>query len=120
MTLTVYGIANCSTVKKALLWLDEHGVDYQFHDYKKLGVDAATVQSWCQQQPWDKLVNRAGMTWRNLTDTEKNAVTDAATAQALMVQKTSVIKRPLLVQNHSIVALGFDAEHYQQLFGNVL
>jgi len=118
MALTVYGIANCSTVKKALLWLDEHAVEYQFHDFKKLGIDAATVGTWLQQQPWEKLVNRAGMTWRNLSDAEKAAVNDAASAQALMLQKPSVIKRPLLVQQHNIIALGFDATHYQHLFGS--
>jgi Spx/MgsR family transcriptional regulator len=117
MTLCVYGISNCSTVKKALIWLQQQGIAYQFHDYKKQGIDAATVSAWLQQQPWEKLVNRSGMTWRNLTPAEQASVSDAPSAQKLMLEKTSVIKRPLLVQDGKIIALGFDAQHYQEIFG---
>jgi len=114
--MKLYGIPNCNTVKKARDWLDQHAVAYEFHDFKKLGLDAATAQSWLQQQPWGKLVNRSGMTWRNLTDTEKNAVVDAATAQPLMQEKTSVIKRPVIVKDDKIIALGFNEAEYAQLF----
>jgi arsenate reductase (glutaredoxin) len=114
--MKLYGIPNCNTVKKARDWLEQHAVAYEFHDFKKLGLDNATVQSWLQQQPWEKLVNRSGMTWRNLTEAEKNAVVDAASAQVLMQEKTSVIKRPIVVNNDKIVALGFNEADYAQLF----
>lgn len=114
--MKLYGIPNCSTVKKARAWLDQHAIAYEFHDFKKLGLDAATAQQWLSQQPWEKLVNRSGMTWRNLSDTEKNAVVDAASALPLMQDKTSVIKRPVLVDNNQILALGFNEADYTQLF----
>ncbi|WP_024929733.1 ArsC family reductase [Methylophilus sp. OH31] len=114
--MKLYGIPNCNTVKKARDWLEQHAVAYEFHDFKKLGLDNATAQSWLQQQPWEKLVNRSGMTWRNLTEAEKNAVVDAASAQVLMQEKTSVIKRPIVVNNDKIIALGFNEADYAQLF----
>jgi arsenate reductase (glutaredoxin) len=114
--MKLYGIPNCSTVKKARAWLDQHAIAYEFHDFKKLGLDAATGQQWLSQQPWEKLVNRSGMTWRNLSDTEKNAVIDAASALPLMQDKTSVIKRPVLVNQNQILALGFNEADYSQLF----
>ncbi len=113
--LTVYGIPNCNTVKKARDWLDSQGVAYQFHDFKKLGVDQATLDNWLTQQPWEKLVNRSGMTWRDLSDAEKAAVQDHASAAALMQAKTSVIKRPVLVQDGHVLALGFDESLYASL-----
>lgn len=114
--MKLYGIPNCNTVKKARDWLDQHAIAYEFHDFKKMGLDTATAQSWLQQQPWEKLVNRSGMTWRNLSESEKNAVVDAASAQALMQEKTSVIKRPIVVNNETIIALGFNETEYAQLF----
>lgn len=114
--MKLYGIPNCNTVKKARDWLQQHAIAYEFHDFKKLGLDNATAQSWLQQQPWEKLVNRSGMTWRNLSESEKNAVVDAASAQALMQEKTSVIKRPIIVNNDKIIALGFNEADYAQLF----
>ena len=110
-----YGIPNCNTVKKARTWLDENGVAYEFHDFKKQGIDEATIKQWLTQSTWDKLVNRAGMTWRNLSDAEKAAVTDNASATELMMAKTSVIKRPLLIKDGALLALGFDEAKYQQL-----
>jgi len=114
--MKLYGIPNCNTVKKARDWLEQHAVAYEFHDFKKLGLDNATAQSWLQQQPWEKLVNRSGMTWRNLSEAEKNVVVDAASAQVLMQEKTSVIKRPVVVNNEKIIALGFNEAEYTQLF----
>lgn len=115
--LTLYGIPNCNTVKKARTWLEEHQVAYEFHDYKKAGITEMKIKTWLTQQPWEKLVNRAGMTYRKLTDDEKAAVQDDAGATALMLEKTSVIKRPIVEQNGKIVALGFNEETYQELFG---
>lgn len=113
--MKLYGIPNCNTIKKARVWLDEHGVTYEFHDYKKQGVDSATLSSWLSQMPWEKLVNRAGMTWRGLAEAEKAAVTDNASAAALMQAKPSVIRRPVIVRDNSIVAIGFDPETYRNL-----
>jgi len=110
--MKLYGIPNCDTVKKARAWLDEHGVAYEFHDYKKQGVDRAMLQSWLEQQPWEKLVNRAGMTWRGLDDAEKSTVTDNTGAIALMMAKPSVIKRPILAENGRILAVGFAPAAY--------
>ena len=112
--MKLYGIPNCNTVKKARTWLEENGVTYEFHDFKKQGIDEATIQQWLTQAPWDKLVNRAGMTWRNLSDSEKAAVSYNESATELMMTKNSVIKRPLLFKDGTILALGFDAEKYQQ------
>ncbi|HWU82218.1 MAG TPA: ArsC family reductase [Methylophilaceae bacterium] len=113
--MKLYGIPNCNTVKKAREWLDTHGVAYTFHDFKKQGIDDATLDAWLTQQPWEKLVNRAGMTWRSLSDDEKAEVKDNASAATLMRTKTSVIKRPVLVSEGRILALGFDADKYEAL-----
>lgn len=112
--LKLYGIPNCSTVKKARDWLDAHGVAYVFHDYKKLGIDEITIQHWLSQQAWEKLINRAGQTWRGLSDKEKAAVVDNVSATSLMQTKTSVIKRPILVQDSKILCLGFDENLYKE------
>ncbi len=114
--MKLYGIPNCNTVKKARDWLEAHGVAYEFHDFKKQGLASTAVEKWLAQYPWEKLVNRAGMTWRNLSDTEKNAVTDNASATALMLNKSSVIKRPILEDKDKVLALGFDETVYQQIF----
>lgn len=114
--MKLYGIPNCNTVKKARDWLDSHGVAYDFHDFKKQGLDSKTAENWLTQSPWEKLVNRAGMTWRNLGDAEKSAVTNNASAMNLMLNKTSVIKRPILEDGNQILALGFDESKYQQIF----
>ena len=115
--LTLYGIPNCNTVKKTRTWLEENNVEYSFHDYKKLGVTQSKIENWMAQQPWEKLVNRAGMTYRKLSDEEKAAVNDNASAARLMMEKSSVIKRPIVERDGDIVALGFKEEDYQKLFG---
>ena len=114
--MKLYGIPNCNTVKKAREWLAQNAIEYTFHDFKKDGVDAATINEWLQQQPWEKLVNRAGMTWRGLSDARKAAVIDNASATQLMLEKSSVIKRPILSRDGKILALGFDEKLYASLF----
>lgn len=113
--MQLFGIPNCSTVKKARDWLTSNGVAYEFHDFKKNGVSHDLLEGWLSQMPWEKLVNRAGMTWRNLTDPEKSAVIDANSALHLMLKKSSVIKRPVLVKNGKIVCLGFTEAAYKEL-----
>ncbi|MCB5184723.1 ArsC family reductase [Methylobacillus gramineus] len=114
--MKLYGIPNCSTVKKARTWLDQNNIAYEFHDFKKSGISADTLHQWLSQVEWEKLVNRAGMTWRGLADAEKAAVTDAASASKLMQDKTSVIKRPVLVDQGKILNLGFTEAAYDKLF----
>jgi len=114
---TLYGIPNCNTVKKARTWLDEKGITYTFHDYKKKGISAEKINDWYQSYPWEKLVNKAGTTWKQLTDDEKAAVTDGQSAAALMIAKNSVIKRPLIEDaSGKAVALGFSEKEYEETF----
>jgi len=116
--MKLYGIPNCNTVKKARAWLAEHQADVEFHDFKKDGVDEALLHGWVTQMPWEKLVNRSGMTWRNLDESAKTAVQDNASAVKLMLERPSVIKRPVLVENGKILALGFDEAIYQKILQN--
>jgi arsenate reductase len=115
MSITLYGIPNCDTVKKARTWLDRNGIEYRFHDFKKAGLTADTVKDWLTQVEWDTLVNRKGTTWRGLADERKAAVTDADSATALMLESPSVIKRPVLVSGNS-THVGFSDVLYQQIF----
>lgn len=114
--MKLYGIPNCTTVKKARAWLDGHACDVAFHDFKKQGVDAAWLRKVVAQTGWQPLVNTRGTTWRQLTDAEKAAVIDDASAIALMQTYPSVIKRPVLERNGKY-HLGFAEEQYQALFG---
>lgn len=111
--ITLYGIPNCDTVKKARTWLDANGHAYTFHDFKKAGLDHATVARWLTQASWETLVNKKGTTWRGLPDERKAAVVDADSATALMLENTSVIKRPVLCHNHHVL-VGFDPALYEK------
>ena len=95
MTVTIYGIKNCDTMKKARAWLDAQGVDYAFHDYKTAGIDRKRLEGWCAELGWDSLLNRAGTTFRKLPETDKAAL-DARKAVTLMLAQPSMIKRPVL------------------------
>jgi len=113
----VYGIPNCNTVKKARTWLDENGIAYEFHDYKKKGITAEKLQNWLTVFPWDKLVNKAGTTWKGLSDEEKAAVKDGQSAVGLMSVKTSVIKRPLIEDaTGKAISLGFSEKEFEDKF----
>ncbi|OIN61064.1 ArsC family reductase [Arsenicibacter rosenii] len=112
---TLFAIPNCDTVKKARTWLAAQGIDYQFHDYKKQGIDRATIGHWLTQKPWEELINRAGTTWKKLPDAEKPTTQEGAIQ--LMIDKPSVIRRPLIEQDGRIIALGFKPDQYEQLFG---
>lgn len=109
----VYGIANCDTMKKAMTWLKENDIPFEFHDYKKKGIDKEKVQEWLTQKPWDVLINRAGTTWKKLSEEEK--ATDAETATELMLSKPSMIKRPI-IEGDNIVMMGFNSDNYQEVF----
>lgn len=115
MSTIVYGIPNCNTVKKARVWLDEHGVTYTFHDYKKQGVPADRLEAWITAVGWERLVNRQGTTWRKLDAATQAAVVDAASAKALMLSQASVIKRPVIEQDGAVVSVGFDEKRLSEL-----
>ena len=115
-TLILYGIANCSTVKKAHDWLSLHNIDYQFHDFKKLGVTTQIIETWFTQYSRDLLINRAGLTWRGLDDATKNSIVNNSAAIQIMQAKTSLIKRPILEQDGIIIAIGFDEIVYTKQF----
>lgn len=108
MSTVVYGIPNCNTVKKARTWLDEQGLAYTFHDYKKQGVPADRLDAWIKAVGWEVLVNRQGTTWRKFDDATKVGVVDATSAKALMQANASVIKRPVVELNGKVVCVGFD------------
>jgi arsenate reductase len=114
--MKLYGIPNCNTVKKARDWLAQHDIAVEFHDFKKHGLSTELAQRWLQQAAWEKLVNRSGMTWRGLPDEQKSAICNAETALQLMLEKTSVIKRPLLEQNGKLLHIGFDEAEYRKIF----
>lgn len=114
--MIVYGIKNCNTVKKGLEWLTKNKVEFEFHDYKKEGITAAKLKEWINQVGWESLVNKKGTTWRQLDENIKSNVTNQKEAIALMTEKTSVIKRPLLELNGKVMALGFDEIEYKKAF----
>ena len=113
--VTLFGIPNCDTMKKARKWLAEQNVEYDFHDYKKAGIDKSTLQQWEKQVGWETLLNRRGMMWRKLSDEQKQTI-NRDNAVAIMLETPSIIKRPVLVKEKQIL-VGFDEKQYQSLFG---
>jgi Spx/MgsR family transcriptional regulator len=114
--VTIYGIPNCDTMKKARTWLDSHGVAYEFHDYKKAGIDKARLEAWSKKVGWETLLNRAGTTFRKLLDKDKNGLTEKK-AIALMLAQPSMIKRPVLELGGGKLLVGFKPEQYGAAFG---
>lgn len=110
--LTVYGIPNCDTVKRARAWLTAQGVAHHFHDFKKAGVPVAELDRWLPALGWERLLNRAGTTWRKLDDAQRDAAGDAAGARALMLATPSVIKRPVVQWPDGQYSVGFDADDW--------
>ena len=115
MTVTIYGIKNCDTMKKARGWLDGRGTAYRFHDYKAEGIDRAHLERWCAELGWEAVLNRQGMTFRNLREAEKQDLT-AEKAIALMLKQPSMIKRPVLEADSKLL-VGFKREPYVAEFG---
>ncbi len=112
MAITLYGIRNCDTVKKARAWLDERKIEYVFHDYKTAGIDAGRLQHWCSELGWENLLNRAGTTFRKLPDSDRQEL-DERKAIALMLAQPSMIKRPVLDLGGQRL-LGFRPELYSR------
>ncbi len=113
--ITIYGIKNCDTMKKARAWLDKKGVEYAFHDYKVSGIEKAKLEGWVKKAGWEVLLNRAGTTFRKLSDKEKEGVTEKK-AIALMLDQPSMIKRPVLELPGGKLLVGFKPEEYQKAF----
>jgi arsenate reductase len=111
LAITIYGIKNCDTMKKARAWLDKHGVDYAFHDYKMAGIERERLERWCKKAGWETLLNRAGTTFRKLPDKDKAGL-DGAKAIALMLEQPSMIKRPVLEFGGGKLVVGFTPENY--------
>lgn len=114
MTVTIYGIKNCDTMKKARGWLEEHGIAYTFHDYKAVGIDRAHLQVWTKEAGWETVLNRAGTTFRKLPEADRNDL-DEGKAIALMLQQPSMIKRPVVEANGKLM-IGFKSDGYDSFF----
>ena len=115
MPITVYGIKNCDTMKKARAWLDKHGVDYAFHDYKSAGIDEDRLARWAKKAGWETLLNRAGLTFKKLPDKDKEGLTEKK-AIALMLKQPSMIKRPVLELGGGKLLVGFKPDDYGAAF----
>lgn len=115
MTAVLHGIRNCDTMRKAAAWLNDHGVDYAFHDYRKAGVDRAMLERWCAAAGWEAVLNRAGTTFRKLPEAEKAGL-DRDRAVALMLAQPAMIRRPVL-EAGAILEIGFAPARYEALFG---
>ena len=112
--VTVYGIANCDTIKKAKKWLDRENIEYRFHDYRKQGLDADLLRKWVAHLGWESLLNRRGTTWRKLPDDVKNNI-NSDSAIEIMLENPAIIKRPLLIKGDSMM-LGFNDSQYREFF----
>ena len=110
--ITLYGIPNCDTVKRARAWLAANGVDAAFHDFKKAGVPAARLEAWLAAAGWERLLNRSGTTWRKLDDAVRASAVDAAGAKRVMLEQPSVIKRPVVEWGDGRITVGFDADDW--------
>jgi Spx/MgsR family transcriptional regulator len=113
-TITMYGIANCDTIKKARKWLDREGIDFVFHDYRKQGLDADLLQKWIDALGWEVLLNRRGSTWRKLPDDVKENI-ERNSAIEVMLENPAIIKRPLLDRNGKFHS-GFSDAQYREIF----
>ncbi len=111
--MKVYGIKNCDTVKKALNWLDEHHISYEFHDFKKLGITEDKLQEWASKLGWEALINKRGTTWKKLDTATQDSITSAGAAFRLLQEKTSIIKRPV-IEEGEILLSGFDESSYSK------
>ena len=111
--IILYGISNCDTIKKSRYWLENNGLDYRFHDYKKAGIDKKILKTWCSEFTYEALLNTRGTTWRKLDDKTKSNI-DEAKAINIMQENTSIIKRPVLVSDNRKI-LGFNEADYKTL-----
>ena len=111
--ITLYGIKNCDTVKKARRWLEDHGVDYQFHDFRQDGIECIQISDWVEKCGWEAIVNKRSTTWRGLSDKDKNIKSNQQAIDLLLINPT-LIKRPITVSNKTLL-IGFKEEEYKKL-----
>ncbi len=116
MAVTIYGIKNCDTMKEARAWLDKHGVDYAFHDYKTAGIERAKLETWAKNTGWEMLLNRAGTTFKKLSGKDKVGITEKK-ALALMLKQPTMIRRPVLELGGRKLLVGFKPEQYAAALG---
>jgi Spx/MgsR family transcriptional regulator len=116
--MKIYGITNCNTVKKALDWLKENQVSYEFQDFKKLGVSLEKLEEWNEKAGYEKFLNKQGLTWKQLDPSVKETITTKAAALNLLQQKTSMIKRPV-IEDNGFLFFGFDEAVYAKHFLNI-
>jgi len=109
--MIVYGIKNCNTVRSAIDWLKKNKINFEFHDYKKSEITETKLKEWIKQVGWERLVNKRGTTWRQLEGAVQAKVMNDASAIKLMMEKTSLIKRPIIEKDGKIIALGFDGDY---------
>jgi arsenate reductase len=115
-SITIYGIRNCDTMKKARAWLDQRGVDYAFHDYKIRGIDRGRLEAWARKAGWETLINRAGLTFKKLPDKDKQGLNEKK-AIALMLRQPSMIRRPVLEPGGGKLLVGFKPDEYAKAIG---
>jgi len=111
--IKIYGIPNCDTMKKARRWLQANGIEYDFHDYKKLGVPEKNLKNWVKQTGWETVLNKRGTTWRKLDEDHKDNIDEAAAIQ-VMLNNPGIIKRPIL-ESGKLLLIGFDEDQYNRL-----
>ncbi|MCA6997919.1 ArsC family reductase [Dickeya solani] len=116
MAIILYGIKNCDTIKKARRWLEDHQIDYRFHDYRVDGLEGERLQSFIDRMGWQPLLNTRGTTWRRLEEGYRNTIDNEAAAKAVMLEQPALIKRPLLVTEDGKNLLGFSDDSYQHFF----
>ena len=112
--MIIYGISNCDTVKKAKNWLDSHNIDYQFHDFRKDGINKDIINGWLNTVAWDKILNKRSASWRNLDASTQQAI-NATNVVDLLVENPTLIKRPVMDVN-DIITVGFNSDTYQGIF----
>lgn len=117
MTITIHGIKNCDSVKKARKWLEAEKLDYEFRDFRQTAPSAVEIQGWLEYCEWQQVLNKRSTSWKSLSESERDGVTDAATAIKLMIANPTLIKRPLLT-NGDGAWVGFSSAQYQQIFDN--
>ena len=117
MTITIHGIRNCDTMKKARAWLEAHGIAHAFHDYKTAGIDRARLEAWAAKLGWEKLLNRAGTTFRKLPEDQKQGITESRAIEMMLAQP-SMIRRPVLAFGDRLI-VGFDAADYAAALGTI-
>jgi arsenate reductase (glutaredoxin) len=113
--IIIYGIPNCDTTKKAMAWLNKNNISFIFHDYKKQGIENEKLETWCSKVSWEILLNKKSTTWREFSKTEQEKIINQAAAIKVMMNNTSIIKRPVIEYNSKIM-VGFNEEGYKQLF----